>query len=682
MPDAPHCQGWMLYEDYYQWLLQTLEIVKDIPEVNWIVKSHPYGPLYTDRFTTPTAVAPYENRYQHICHGPIDMHPGSLIDAADAVVTVRGTAGLEGAVFGKPCVLAGKSQYSGHAIAIEPQTEAEYTAALKALENPKPLSAEAIQRSKALSYLNLELARVKCAFLPELPSASKTNIHDSEQWSYMTDRLRDTHIENDPLHKNLMTQLELGFPHLLNFDKLATSQLQPSEELPLISVLTVCKNSEQTIRRCIESILSQDYANIEYVIQDGASTDGTLAIINDYIEKYGDMIKLHSEPNSGPDEAMFRGLNNCSGKIITICRSHEELLPGAVSWGFENMTRYPEAGGIYGDVYVTDVDGNITGADENARALPWDLEKYICWERLPNFCGSFFRSSALYDSGFFKFKETDCCIYDYYAKVGICYPIIFVPGWVGKSPLHSKPHSLASSVIWKMLKSLQSSIDHLMDDPATPEHIRSLRQRAYAGIRLAMLHNLIGNTGSYEDAKEMLREAMKYKPDPSFFNNVLKETLDVCAKRRKYIDALDFLNIVREHNLTVPEIDYERAKILTKMGRITEAIKAGFDELRLNPEHDGAQEIIRFSGNYSQGISELQNGKPSEALFYLDRVKQAYQQFPNLEYARATALAQLGKLDSAKDACKAELLLNADDHKTKIFLEKLNLAMNGTSCLK
>ena len=680
MPDAPHGQGWMLYEDYYQWLLQTLEIIKGIPEVNWVVKSHPHGPLYTDRFTTPTAVAPYENRYQHIRHGPVDMHPGSLLDAADAVVTIRGTAGLEAAVFGKPCVLAGKSQYSGHGIAIEPQTEAEYIAALKALENPKPLSAEAIRRAKAFSYINLELARVQCVFLPELPSASKTNIPDSEQWSYMTDRLHDTRIENDPLYKNLMTQLELDFPHLLNFDKLVTSQPRPSEELPLVSVLTVCKNSEQTIRRCIESILSQDYANIEYVIQDGASTDGTLAIINEYIEKYGEIIKLHSEPDSGPNDAMFRGLCNCSGKIITLCWSDEELLPGAVSWGIENMARHPEAGAIYGDVYVTDFDGNITGPGETAKTLPWDLEKYICWERFPNYCGSFFRSSALRESGFFKFKKTDCCMYDYYAKVGIRYPIIYVPGWVGKFAVHSTQLSSTPSVLRKMLNPLESSIDHLMDDPATPEHIRSLRLRAYAGIRLAMLHSLVGNAGAYEDAKQILRDALKYKPDPCYVNQVLKETSHVCAKRGKYIDALDFLNIVRQHNFTVPELDYQRAKIFTRLGRVTEAIKAGFDELRLNPEHRGAQAIIHFSGNYSQGINELQNGKPAEALLYLDRAKQACQQFPNLEFARATAFAQLGKLDSAKEACEAELSLNVDDHSARKFLERLNLAMKGIPC--
>ena len=48
---------------------------------------------------------------------------------------------------------------------------------------------------------------------------------------------------------------------------------------PLVSVITICKNSEKTIRRCIESVLTQEYSNFEFIIMDGVSTDRTLEII-------------------------------------------------------------------------------------------------------------------------------------------------------------------------------------------------------------------------------------------------------------------------------------------------------------------------------------------------------------------------------------------------------------------
>ena len=132
---------------------------------------------------------------------------------------------------------------------------------------------------------------------------------------------------------------------------------QLNHALPLVSVITICRNSEQTIRRCIESVLSQYYTNIEYIIQDGASTDRTLDIIKEYKD---DRIKLVSEPDSaGPSEAYFKGLYRCTGDIVGLCWADEEYFPHTVLWGVINLEKNPEVAAIYGDVYATDIDGNI-----------------------------------------------------------------------------------------------------------------------------------------------------------------------------------------------------------------------------------------------------------------------------------------------------------------------------------
>ncbi|MEK6755342.1 MAG: glycosyltransferase, partial [Bacteroidota bacterium] len=70
-----------------------------------------------------------------------------------------------------------------------------------------------------------------------------------------------------------------------------------NDRYPLVSILCPCKNREKTIRRCINSILVQDYPSIEIIVQDGASTDGTLEIL----QSYGQRIQLISEPDSGPE---------------------------------------------------------------------------------------------------------------------------------------------------------------------------------------------------------------------------------------------------------------------------------------------------------------------------------------------------------------------------------------------
>ena len=147
-------------------------------------------------------------------------------------------------------------------------------------------------------------------------------------------------------------------------------QNKSKSEYPLVSIFCGCKNCAKTIRRCINSIIAQDYPNIEIIVQDGASTDGTLEIL----QEYGNKIKLVSEPDSEPWDGFFRALKRVRGEFFGSCLSDEELLPHAASWAVENLTKYPEVAAIYGDHYVTDIDGNITG---QVRPSEWNFEKFL-----------------------------------------------------------------------------------------------------------------------------------------------------------------------------------------------------------------------------------------------------------------------------------------------------------------
>mgnify|MGYP000857603894 CR=1 FL=1 len=92
---------------------------------------------------------------------------------------------------------------------------------------------------------------------------------------------------------------------------------------PEFSIITVCFNSEKTIERTIISVLSQSYQDFEYIIVDGASTDGTLSIIKNYIKKYPDKIKLISEKDNGIYDAMNKGIRSASGNLIGIVNSDD-----------------------------------------------------------------------------------------------------------------------------------------------------------------------------------------------------------------------------------------------------------------------------------------------------------------------------------------------------------------------
>ena len=87
-----------------------------------------------------------------------------------------------------------------------------------------------------------------------------------------------------------------------------------------VSVITVVYNGEKTIAEAINSVLSQDYDNIEYIIVDGASKDGTMSIVNQFGNKIS---KVVSEPDKGLYDAMNKGLALATGDVIGILNADD-----------------------------------------------------------------------------------------------------------------------------------------------------------------------------------------------------------------------------------------------------------------------------------------------------------------------------------------------------------------------
>lgn len=91
----------------------------------------------------------------------------------------------------------------------------------------------------------------------------------------------------------------------------------------LVSVITICFNSEQTIRKTIESVLKQTYKNVEYIIIDGNSTDSTVSIIKEYMPKFHGRLKWISEVDKGIYDAMNKGIEMANGSWIGIINSDD-----------------------------------------------------------------------------------------------------------------------------------------------------------------------------------------------------------------------------------------------------------------------------------------------------------------------------------------------------------------------
>lgn len=110
--------------------------------------------------------------------------------------------------------------------------------------------------------------------------------------------------------------------------------------MPLVSIVTVCYNSVDTIEKTIQSVVSQTYDNVEYIIVDGGSTDGTVDIIKKYDKQIARWI---SEPDEGISDAFNKGIAMASGDWIELLNSGDMFFDNQiVSQLSDIVKRHPE----------------------------------------------------------------------------------------------------------------------------------------------------------------------------------------------------------------------------------------------------------------------------------------------------------------------------------------------------
>lgn len=135
-----------------------------------------------------------------------------------------------------------------------------------------------------------------------------------------------------------------------------------STELPLVSIITPSYNHAQFIEATICSVVEQDYPNLEYIIIDGGSTDGSAEIIRGWAERYpARLVDWVSEPDRGQTDAINKGFARARGEILAWLNSDDTYQPGAISQAVRYLKEHPEVGLVYGDANLIDQSGEVIG---------------------------------------------------------------------------------------------------------------------------------------------------------------------------------------------------------------------------------------------------------------------------------------------------------------------------------
>ncbi|MDD2384932.1 MAG: glycosyltransferase family 2 protein [Sulfurospirillaceae bacterium] len=187
-----------------------------------------------------------------------------------------------------------------------------------------------------------------------------------------------------------------------------------------ISIITVVWNNAQTIKDAIDSVLGQTYKNIEYIIIDGASTDGTVEIV----QSYGDKIsKFVSEPDNGLYDAMNKGLALASGDIVGILNSDDFYMDECVIEKVINVLKANNVDSIFADlVYVkaNDLEKTVRYYDSST-CFPANFKKAM-YPAHP----TFFVKREIYEKyGYFKTDYKIAADFDLMARFLYTYKISY-----------------------------------------------------------------------------------------------------------------------------------------------------------------------------------------------------------------------------------------------------------------
>lgn len=209
----------------------------------------------------------------------------------------------------------------------------------------------------------------------------------------------------------------------------------PGDEWPLISVITPSYNQGPFIRDTIESILSQDYPNIEYLVMDGGSTDETVSIL----KSYGDRIQWVSERDGGQADAVNKGIQRARGKYIGWLNSDDTYLPGAIRAAVSYLEARPFVDVVYGEGYHVDREGKILDRYPTEKFSLKHLAEdcFICQPT------AFIRKSILDQVGGLDASRQLCMDYELWMKIGHAGHMAYTPKYLATSRMYEENKTLS-----------------------------------------------------------------------------------------------------------------------------------------------------------------------------------------------------------------------------------------------
>lgn len=197
-------------------------------------------------------------------------------------------------------------------------------------------------------------------------------------------------------------------------------------EKPKITIVMPTLNQAKYIEEAIQSILNQEYQNLEYLVFDGGSTDGTLEIL----KRYEDRLQWWSEKDHGQADAINKGLRKATGEIVGYLNSDDTLEPGSLNKVAQYFIEHPDVDLVYGEGYLMNEDGS------GKHRFPATESRFDLWRLIHvwDFIlqqSTFWRRGLHSRIGYFNESLHYGLDWDYWIRAGKAVKVGYIPEFLG-----------------------------------------------------------------------------------------------------------------------------------------------------------------------------------------------------------------------------------------------------------
>jgi glycosyltransferase involved in cell wall biosynthesis len=313
----------------------------------------------------------------------------------------------------------------------------------------------------------------------------------------------------------------------------ANIKLPSGEEYPRVSVITPAYNRASLLDETIQSVLSQDYPNLEYIVLDDGSSDATLEVI----KKYDGQIVWDSHPNMGETLTVNKGFSMATGEIIGVINSDDPLLPGAIRELVAKLVAEPEVLVVYPDWNIIDEHGKFL---QNEKTRDYDYVGMLRdWHCVPG-PGAFFRRSLVTRLGGRDPQFRYVGDFDFWLRAGLIGPFARVPKTLANFRMHPDCATITGRSASMALEHVRL-VKKIFSLPDMPREVLQAKDETFGSAYF--LAATFCDDGSVGLRKKLYRLACLYSPGRYFGEHKGQMDLilpDAVPKARQLLSAFFF----------------------------------------------------------------------------------------------------------------------------------------------